>query len=138
MKRKLNSILLIEDDEATNFINQMVIKRLDCAEHVHVSWNGADALDYLKHCTITTAAPPPELILLDINMPGLNGWEFLEEYTKLKNDAGNNIVVVMLTTSLNPEDKHRATANPHVTAFKNKPLTPSLMEEILSQHFYMQ
>lgn len=138
MKRKLNSILLIEDDEATNFIHQLVIKRLDCAEHVHVSWNGADALDYLKRCTKTPPCQHPDLILLDINMPGLNGWEFLEEYTKLKNEDGDDIVVVVLTTSLNPEDKHRATTNPLVTAFKNKPLTPSLMEEILTQHFHIQ
>ncbi|MBW8687468.1 response regulator [Chitinophaga rhizophila] len=138
MKRKLSSILLIEDDEATNFISQMVIKRLDCAEHVHVSWNGADALDYLKNCVQPSCSLQPDLILLDINMPGLNGWEFLDEYQKLQAAGKEDTVVVMLTTSLNPEDKNRATSNPSVTAFKNKPLTPSIMEEILSQYFSRQ
>ena len=135
MNRKLNSILLIEDDEATNFINQMVIKRLDCADHVHISWNGADALDYLKGCVERATAEQPELILLDINMPGLNGWEFLDEYEKLKPEEKGKIIVVMLTTSLNPEDRHRASLNPCVAGFKNKPLTPALMTEILKQYF---
>ncbi|SFM68163.1 Response regulator receiver domain-containing protein [Chitinophaga sp. YR627] len=137
MNRKLNSILLIEDDEATNFINQMVIKRLDCTDHVHISWNGADALDYLKGCVERASCQQPELILLDINMPGLNGWEFLDEYEKLQPEEKGKIVVVMLTTSLNPEDKHRASLNPSVAGFKNKPLTPSLMKEILKQYFLL-
>lgn len=130
--KKLNSILLVEDDEAINFISQMVIKKLDCANHVQVAWNGADALDYIKQCG-EQACEPPELILLDINMPGLNGWEFLEEYCKLKQKE--QVVVVMLTTSLNPDDKKRADSNPVIAAFKNKPLTPAVMEEILSRYF---
>lgn len=131
MRKKLSSILLVEDDEVTNFISQMVIKKLDCAEQVHIAWNGADALDYLKN----PGYSKPELILLDINMPGLNGWEFLEEYTKLKEEEKGQVVVVMLTTSLNPDDKRRADNNPSIAGFRNKPLTPALMEEILTQYF---
>ena len=130
--KKLNSILLVEDDEAINYISQMVIKKLDCANHVQVAWNGADALEYIKQCG-EHACQPPELILLDINMPGLNGWEFLEEYCKLNDNK--KVVVVMLTTSLNPDDKKRADSNPVIAGFKNKPLTPAVMEEILSQYF---
>jgi CheY-like chemotaxis protein len=132
--KKLNSILLVEDDEATNFISQMVIKKLDCANHVQVAWNGTDALDYLKQCG-ESASAAPELILLDINMPGLNGWEFLDEYCKMKEEEKAKVVVVMLSTSQNPDDRLRAARNPHVAGFKNKPLTPKLLEEIISQHF---
>jgi len=138
MRRKLHSILLVEDDEATNYINQMIIRKLDCADHVHVSWNGADALDYLRHVSRQDTNRRPELILLDLNMPGLNGWEFLEEYDKLKADEKGQVVVVMLTTSLNPEDKHRADSNPSIAGFRNKPLTPDAMQEILSQYFSVQ
>jgi CheY-like chemotaxis protein len=130
--KKLNSILLVEDDEATNFMNQMVIKKLDCANHVQVAWNGADALDYIKQCDSSTRIYP-ELILLDINMPGLNGWEFIDEYCKLKETA--DIVVVMLSTSQNPDDRKRADNNPAIAGFRSKPLTPALMEDILSQYF---
>jgi CheY-like chemotaxis protein len=130
MRKKLQSILLVEDDEATNFISQMVIKKLDCAEHVHVAWNGAEALDYLKR-----SGNAPDLILLDINMPAINGWEFLDEYVKLKEEEKSQVIVVMLTTSLNPDDKQRADKNPAIAGFRNKPLTPALMDEILSQFF---
>lgn len=133
--KKLNSILLVEDDEATNFISQMVIKKLDCANHVKVAWNGTDALDYLKQCA-NAACQQPELILLDINMPGLNGWEFLDEYSKLKEEEKGKVVVVMLTTSLNPDDKKRAANNPAIAGFRSKPLTPAMMEEILSLYFF--
>lgn len=132
--RKLNSILLVEDDEATNFISQMVIKKLNCADHVQIAWNGAEAIDYLKNCG-TTALATPELILLDINMPGVNGWEFLDEYCKLKEKEKCDVVVVMLSTSQNPDDKIRAANNPFVAGFRNKPLTPVVMEEILKQYF---
>ncbi|SFD77604.1 Response regulator receiver domain-containing protein [Chitinophaga sp. CF118] len=132
--KKLNSILLVEDDEITNYINQMVIKKLDCAEHVQVAWNGADALAYLKQCG-EHACQQPELILLDINMPGLNGWEFLDEYSKLDDEERCKVVVVMLTTSLNPDDKKRATDNPVIAGFRSKPLTTAVLEEILSQYF---
>jgi CheY-like chemotaxis protein len=138
MKRKLSSILLIEDDEVTNYINRTVIERMDCAAHVHVAWNGTDALEYLKACRQTAGSVQPELILLDINMPGLNGWEFLEEYNKLETAEKGQVVVVMLTTSLNPEDKRRADDNPAINGLKNKPLTAALMEEILTQYFLMQ
>jgi CheY-like chemotaxis protein len=132
--KKLNSILLVEDDEATNFISQMVIKKLDCAKHVEVAWNGADALDYLKQCN-NAACEQPELILLDINMPGLNGWEFLDEYSKLKEEEKCKVVIVMLTTSLNPDDRKRADNNPVIAGFRCKPLTAAMMEDILSRYF---
>jgi CheY-like chemotaxis protein len=132
--KKLNSILLVEDDEATNFISQMVIKKLDCANHVQVAWNGADALDYIKLCG-EKDCQPPELILLDINMPGLNGWEFLDEYCKLKEKEKIKVVVVMLTTSQNPDDIKRADNNPVVAGFRSKPLTPAVLKDILSQYF---
>jgi CheY-like chemotaxis protein len=134
MNRKLHSILLVEDDEATNFISQMVIKKMDCANHVHVAWNGAEALDYLKNCN-NSSNGQPDLILLDINMPALNGWEFLDEYHKLGEQEKGRVVVVMLTTSMNPDDHKRAISHPDVSGFRNKPLTTGLMEDILDAYF---
>ena len=84
MKTKLNCILLVDDDEPTNFLNQMVIEELDIAEQIRVAQNGQEALTYLKKTGIGDENfPLPDLILLDINMPAMNGWEFLERYRKL-------------------------------------------------------
>ncbi|HTF82050.1 MAG TPA: response regulator [Cytophagales bacterium] len=134
MKQKLNCILLIDDDEPTNFINELVIKKMDCTHKV-VSKSGArDALEYLKSQHNGTH-PQPDLIFLDINMPAMNGWDFLEEYKTLDDRQKAKIVIVMLTTSLNPDDEERANKIKEINAFKSKPLTKELMEEILNKYF---
>ncbi|MCF4101917.1 response regulator [Gillisia sp. M10.2A] len=134
MKKKLNCILLIEDDKATNFIHQRIIKRVDCAEKVVTALNGLEALEYLNK-EEDGVLPQPDLIFLDINMPGMNGWEFLEEYQKLHNDKKGKVILVMLTTSLNPDDFEKASQIPEVNGFKNKPLTMPLLESILEEYF---
>ena len=107
MKQKLNCILLIDDDKPTNFINEVVIKQLDCAEKIVVVQNGSEALDYLKSKD-DGEHPQPDLIFLDINMPAMNGWEFLEKYTELDKKQHGKVVVIMLTTSLNQDDEKKA------------------------------
>jgi len=134
MKQKLNCILLIEDDEATNFIHKVIITKLDCTNHVEIAKNGLEAIDYLK--TMKGGGyPKPELILLDINMPKMNGWEFLEEYQKLDIEQKGDIVIVMLTTSLNVDDAEKANSIKDVTGFRNKPMSIPLFTEILQKYF---
>jgi len=134
MRALLKTILLIDDDEATNFIHQMVIKQVGCTENVVVKENGAEALEYLTS-SIDGKYPQPDLILLDINMPRMDGWEFLEEYKNLDDDQLAKTVIVMLTTSLNPDDKDKANVIPVITGFMSKPLTAEMLEEILKKHF---
>ena len=134
MKRKLNCILLIDDDEATNFYNKMIIKKADCTENITTVQSGAQALEYLKSKP-KGAHPQPDLIFLDINMPAMNGWEFLEQYKNLSKEQKGKIVIVMLTTSLNPEDKERASTIDDITDFKNKPVTIEMLEAVINDHF---
>jgi len=134
MKQKLNCILLIDDDKPTNFINEVVIKQLDCAEKIVVVQNGSEALDYLKSKD-DGEHPQPDLIFLDINMPAMNGWEFLEKYTELDKKQHGKVVVIMLTTSLNQDDEKKASGIPYINGFKSKPLTPEIMLEVLEEYF---
>jgi len=134
MRPKLKTILLVDDDEATNFIHEMVIKQMNCTENIVVRENGIEALEYLKS-TIEGKHPQPDLIFLDINMPAMDGWEFLEEYKSLPKNQLAKSVVVMLTTSLNPEDKDKAEIIPFISRFMSKPLTKELLEEVLENHF---
>lgn len=134
MTKKLNSILLVDDDEATNFIHKLIIEKMGCAEKVVITQNGSEALAYLKS-KVNGSTPQPDIIFLDINMPGMNGWDFLEEYQKLDTANQGKVVLVMLTTSLNPDDMSRAEQIPVVNGFKNKPLTPVLLNEILEEYF---
>ena len=138
MKKKLQCVLLIDDDEPTNFINKIIVQRSDCTDHIQIAESAEEALDYLQHrgefCN-NSGSPLPELIFLDINMPKLNGWDFLNEYREWKSRGKYEPVIVMLTTSLNPEDENRALHTSEVTAYESKPLSKNKLSELLEQHF---
>lgn len=135
MKQKLNCILLIDDDEPTNFLNRMVIEEVDCASRVEIMQSARDALKYLTNTTPEGDYPRPDLVFLDINMPAMDGWEFIEKYNQLPEEQKAKIIVVMLTTSFNPEDELKARRISGVSGFKNKPLTPEILMQILQKHF---
>lgn len=136
---KLNCILLIDDDEATNHYHKIIIEDLGIIDHVHVCTDGRDALDYLTNQGdyIHNGAiyPCPELIFLDINMPGTNGFEFLEAYQNLPKEQKGDRVIIMLTTSLNAEDKARAASFSDVSEYRNKPLTAEYILEVAQKYF---
>lgn len=134
MKNKLKSILLIDDNEATNFFHQIIIDELDCTEQCIIKENGKEALNFLTQKE-NGEYPRPELILLDINMPILNGWEFIDAYNKLDIDQKGKIVVVMLTTSLNIDDKKKAEGTRDISSFMHKPLDAEGFLSLLKTHF---
>ena len=134
MERKLNCILLIDDDEATNFLHKIVIRNAKCAEKVVSVQSGKAALEYL--CSKEDDEhPQPDLIFLDINMPVMNGWEFLERYKKLPENQKGKIMVVMLTSSLNPDDEVRSREYGEINKFLGKPLTKEMLVEVLELNF---
>ena len=130
-------ILFIDDDEPTNFLNKLLVEEMACAEHVQVVTSGIEALEYLTGTGSfrNNDHPRPDLIFLDINMPGMDGWEFLQHYQKLPSNQKANIVMVMLTTSLNPDDEKTARKNIEISGFENKPLQPEVIKKILNQFF---
>ena len=137
MSIQLNCILLIEDDEPTNFLNRMTLQQAGCARHIRIARSGKEALRYLV-CSGgdgPDAGPRPDLIFLDINMPAMDGWEFLEHYRSLPADRKADIVLIMLTTSLNPDDEARTKKMPEVAGFENKPLTGPKLDRMLHQYF---
>jgi CheY-like chemotaxis protein len=115
-----------------------IIQAAGCVNHVQVAETGIEALDYLtstgRFISGGEVFPPPDLIFLDINMPGMDGWEFLQAYKKL-NLEHQGKVIVMLTTSLNPDDEVKARAMDEIAAYMTKPLTKEMLEDILQQYF---
>ena len=139
MKKKLNCVLLIDDDEPTNFISKMLIEEADCAGHIQIAQSGQAALNYLTNSEHFAGKnkdfPCPDLIFLDINMPAMNGWEFLDKYNELDQQHKGKVITVMLTTSLNPDDKLKANDNPIISRFETKPLTSEKLNTILRKYF---
>lgn len=132
--KKLNCILLIDDDVPTNFYNKKIIEKADCANYVETCTSALEALEFLKKDFNSGPPPKPELIFLDINMPVMDGWEFLAEYEKLPKKFQGEIIVVMLTTSINPDDEARA-SRLDIHGFARKPLTEKLLTELIEKHF---
>ena len=130
----IREILLIDDDESTNFINKIVLSKTGCAQKIIAIESARKALGLLIE---KSSHEPylPELIFLDINMPGMDGWEFLEKFKELPDTYKQHVKVIMLSTSVNPDDKYRALQIEEVLDYKSKPLTMEIAEEIIQCHF---
>jgi CheY-like chemotaxis protein len=130
---QLNCILLIDDDEPTNFLNKLTLEQAGCTRQIRVAPGGQAALDYLRGDPAEFQMP--DLIFLDINMPAMDGWEFLEKYRELPQEKKADTVLIMLTTSLNPDDEKRTLAIPEVSGFEHKPLNQARLERLLNRYF---
>jgi CheY-like chemotaxis protein len=134
MKEELKCIMLVDDNADDNFFHEWEIKKGYSVVTVVARQTGMDALEYLK-LNKDEKDLHPNLIFLDINMPGMNGWEFLTEYNKLDEKLKCQAVVVMLTTSENPDDKAKAEMMNLASDFKTKPLTQVMLKEIIDKYF---
>jgi len=111
-------IVFIDDDNATNVYHKIITDKAGVVKDYKFFIYATKALTYLKR--LNKNKKRPDLIFLDINMPGLNGWEFVDLYAKLELKKYPPIVV--LTTSYRDKDVERCEANPLIYALKSKPL----------------
>ncbi|MEJ8844332.1 response regulator [Lacibacter sp. H375] len=131
MKKKLNCILLVDDDHDDNLYHQVILDEMNIAHRIDIALNGLEALAYLKNENLEV----PEIIFLDLNMPKMNGWEFLEHYKQLNKEQKARVVLVILTTSANPDHIKKAKEIEEVTGFETKPLTKQMLHDLLNKHF---
>ena len=122
--KKLHRILLVDDDKATNFLHRLLLDEMNLAEGIDVAINGKEALDHLESCALIDL---PNLVFLDINMPLMNGFEFLKNYTKLDKEIKKNVKVVMLSSSVDQGDIAKAKQFKEVNDFIGKPLTEEII-----------
>lgn len=134
MEIKLKSILLIDDDSITNFLHQHVLMEAKVAQKIEIAETVDEALERLD-CAGEEKCQPPELIFLDLNMPGLTGWEFIDEYKKIKERHSTESVIVILTTSVNPDDNKKASEIKEVAEYRKKPMTTRMVTEIVQKYF---
>lgn len=136
--KDLDCVLLIDDDKPTNFLHKKVIEKTGIDVDVQALTSASEALDFLT-CSGkyegTVHLKRPGIIFLDINMPGMNGWEFMDAYHKLTESQKAHIVVIMLTTSLNDDDRERAMQDKDIATFYHKPLRAEMVSQLIDQYF---
>lgn len=137
MSQKLKCVLLVDDDSSCNFLHKRLLKKSNRVEQIEVAKDGLEALNFLKSEQQSLDKCPhcPDMIFLDINMPRMNGWQFLDAYRQLSQEKKKNIVVIMLTSSLNPDDKARAEQYEEVAEINYKLLNKNRLEEIFDTYF---
>jgi|SRR6185436_5066555 len=130
--KPVDSVLLVDDDQMINMINEKIIQISEFAVRVDKYSDANGALDYLKKIIETDVTKFPAVIFLDIEMPGMNGWKFLEEINKLPKVIVRQCKVFMLTSTTDQQDIEKSKGHKLVHDFISKPLTVEKLEMLLS------
>jgi CheY-like chemotaxis protein len=128
---KYDSVLLIDEDDIDNFINERMITTSNFAKRVVVKTSAISALEYLKE--IAPSGNYPKIIFLDLNMPIMDGFGFLEEFDKLAKQypaLAETSKIIVLSSSISPADINKASTNPYVIKYLNKPLSEKYLDAI--------
>ena len=130
----IDEILLIDDDEITLLICETVIENEAFANKVSTCKNGQEAICYfyklIEHKKQQPDVGAPQLLLLDLNMPFMNGWEFLEEFERYVEPWFPEVKICILTSSVDPLDITHAKVYQSVIGFINKPMTAERIQEM--------
>lgn len=119
----LKNVLLIDDDHGFNFLNSRLLKKLNIIDTIHVCASGVSGLSRLEEM-YETRGEIPDLVLLDIRMPGMDGFAFLHALQSLPCEIKDRVKVAMLTSSVNDDDFARSFEFPQVVDYIEKPLDP--------------
>jgi two-component system chemotaxis response regulator CheY len=131
MSARTPIVALVDDDKIFQLTASKTIKALQLSNNVLQFENGEDALKYLVD-NAANADLLPDFIFLDINMPFVDGWMFLQDYASLKEALAKDISIFMVSSSIDPRDIHRARSIPDVLDYVVKPLTREKFIQLLN------
>ena len=127
---KLNTVLIVDDDFINNFLTERIIKKMDIANNIKILMNGHEGMTYLKEACLYDTTLCPELIFLDINMPVMDGFDFIEAFEHLP--LAHKSKIVILTTSRHNRDIEKISALGDFELV-NKPLTQEKLLDCLAK-----
>ncbi len=131
MNKEQLQILIIDDDEINNFIAVKLIDKIEPKADINTCLNGVEGINFILE-RLDKQDQIPDIIFLDINMPVMNGWEFLDEYEKIKDQINKQVVINMLSSSVYNDDISKAETYTTVDKFLSKPLTIDKIKNIYS------
>lgn len=125
--KKFDLIFFIDDDEATNFYHKIVLEEAGVCENVQFFEKANNALEHLQDASNIV----PQVIFLDINMPRIDGWIFLDKYKDI--EFSNPPKIIMFSTSISPSEKEKAEEHPLIYKYVKKPLTNEIMHQLADE-----
>jgi CheY-like chemotaxis protein len=136
--KKFQSVMLIDDNDIDNLINQKMIESANICENIYTHSGAKSAIEFLKNMEKLSKLLPntqilPELIFLDIDMPLMDGFQFLDQFDKLSADTKRHCQIVMLTSSISPQDESKAKSYSYVKKYIRKPLTLDEIRKLTQQ-----
>jgi CheY-like chemotaxis protein len=129
----LDTILCVDDDPITLMLCKMVINKASFSNKIMTAKNGEEALNYFKSfngASEDEQSKKPQLIFLDLNMPVMGGWEFLDCFSTSEYSEYNTIKVIILSSTIDPEDLEKAKKYPMVLDFLSKPISKEMLEYV--------
>jgi len=125
---EINRLILIDDDVNNNYLCRYIIKSVSKDMEILEFTSGAEGLKYLE----SEFNNERQILLLDLKMPEMDGWEFLEHYAKFDSGMRDKISLYIVSSSIDPSDKSRSEENPNVKGYVTKPLTKGTVQNMLT------
>ena len=129
--KKIKRVIMVDDDPYSHLICKVNIRRIAAEVEFLEFLLPVKGIEYVESSYNKEAEECPTVLLLDINMPVMDGWDFLERYDKIESHIKDQLTIFLLSSSIDSRDKQRANENKYVKGFLMKPLRKAIAEEIL-------